>query len=175
MGHDVAMGAGAVRSDAGSREPVPDSSFERFYTGHADTLRRALYLALGDLDVALDASDEALTRAYEQWADVRTYANPAGWVYRVALNWAVSARRRSKWRDRGEVPERVATATVADVDLADALVRLTTDQRVVVVCRYFLDWSVDQTAEALAVRPGTVKSRHSRALESLHHTLEGTR
>jgi hypothetical protein len=77
-----------------------DCSFEGFYAEQADTLRRALYLALGDLDVALDASDEALTWAFAQWHQVQTYANPAGWVYRVGLNWAVSVRRRNMWRDR---------------------------------------------------------------------------
>ena len=171
MGNNAVLGAGATRPDAGAGTRS-SLSFEDFYAAQADTLRRALYLALGDLDVAVDASDEALTRAYEQWGRVRTYDNPTGWVYRVGLNWALSARRRNKWRDDREVPEHLVAAPIGDVDLADALGRLTTDQRVVVVCRYFLDWTVEQTAEALAVRPGTVKSRQSRALDSLHQTLE---
>jgi RNA polymerase sigma-70 factor (ECF subfamily) len=43
--------------------------------------------------------------------------------------------------------------------------------RGVVVCRFLLDWSVKQTAEALDIRPGTVKSRTARALESLENKL----
>jgi DNA-directed RNA polymerase specialized sigma24 family protein len=41
----------------------------------------------------------------------------------------------------------------------------------VVVLRFFYDWSVDQTADALAISPGTVKSRLSRALQDLNRRL----
>ena len=52
-------------------------------------------------------------------------------------------------------------------ELDAALAALPVEQRSVVVLRYLLDWSEFQTAEALDIAPGTVKSRLSRALDRL--------
>ena len=51
--------------------------------------------------------------------------------------------------------------------------RLSEDHRDAIVCRYVVDLSEDETAAALGVRRGTVKSRLSRALERLREELEG--
>ena len=150
-------------------------SFEGFYRRHADPIRRALCLALGDADLGTEALDEAMTRACERWDEVGTYANAAGWAYRVGLNWARSRQRRNRWRDGRPVPERGVLAVPGDPQLAAALGRLTTEHRAVVVCRYYLDWSVADTAAALDVPEGTVKSRLARALDTLHRDLEAPR
>jgi RNA polymerase sigma-70 factor (ECF subfamily) len=51
--------------------------------------------------------------------------------------------------------------------LLEAVGRLSDEHRLVVACRYFLDLSEEETASALGIRRGTVKSRLSRALERL--------
>jgi RNA polymerase sigma-70 factor, ECF subfamily len=150
-------------------------SFEDFYSRHADDLRRALCLALGDVDLGTEAADEALTRTCERWTEVAGYDNRAGWTYRVALNWARSRQRRRRWRDHRPVPDRGVVPVPGDPELATALAQLTTDHRAVVVCRFYLDWSVEETADALDIPEGTVKSRLSRALTSLQRTLEDDR
>lgn len=147
-------------------------SFEEFYRQHGDTVRRAVALALGDADLGAEATDEALTRACERWAELEASGNPGGWVYRVAINWARSHQRRYRFRDRRPVPERAWLPVPGDPDLADALSRLSDDHRAAVVCRYYLDWSVEETALALDVPAGTVKSRLARALENLKQRLE---
>ena len=53
-----------------------------------------------------------------------------------------------------------------------ALNRLSEDDRQALACRYILDLSEAETAAALGIRPGTVKSRLSRALERLRAELE---
>lgn len=148
-------------------------SFDRFYLEHHDSVARALALTLGDPALGVEAADEAMTRAYQRWSTVRTYANPPGWVYRVGLNWARSFLRRRK---RMVVTSLVADAPThdpapADPALARALAELDEKHRSVVVLRYLLDWSVEQTADALDIAPGTVKSRLHRALAALEHTL----
>jgi RNA polymerase sigma factor (sigma-70 family) len=147
-------------------------SFEEFYRLHADRLQRALGLAVGDPDLGAEAAAEAMTRACERWEQVRRYDNPTGWAYTVGLNWAISRHRRNRFRDRRAVPERSMIPVPGDADLATALDRLTTEHRAVVVCRYYLDWSVEQTAAALGLREGTVKSRLARALGSLQRHLD---
>ena len=56
-------------------------------------------------------------------------------------------------------------------ELDDSLRRLPYDQRAVVVLRYWLGLSEAEIAESLGCRPGTVKSRHSRALRILRKEL----
>jgi DNA-directed RNA polymerase specialized sigma24 family protein len=94
-------------------------------------------------------------------------------VYRVGLNYARSRVRRLTRR-----PPTVIEAlefTVADPDVGRALEALSVDHRAVVVCRLLLGWSELETAVALDTRPGTVKSRLSRALRQLEHRLQHLR
>lgn len=147
--------------------------FDRFYADHVDRLRRAIAVTLGDGDLAAEATDEAMARALERWGQVGRYANPAGWVYRVAVNYATSRRRRIKRRVlRAETPDRAEWMVDRDLELAQALGRLSDDHRAVVVLRFQLDWTIDQIAAALDVPAGTIKSRLSRALGELRRGLE---
>ena len=144
--------------------------FEAFYReGYAD-IARALTATLGDFDLAQEATDEAMVRAYVRWDKIRSYDNPGGWVYRVGLNWARSARRRLT-RVLPFHERRVVDPPATDPAHYAALRDLDISLRAVVVCRLLLDWSVDQTAAALRLKPGTVKSRLHRALAQLERTL----
>ena len=121
---------------------------------------------------AKSGADEAMARACERWSDVSGYANPTGWAYRVGLNWARSRQRRHRWRDRRPVPDVPVPAVPGDPDLTVALGRLGVDQRAVVVCRYLLDWSVDDTAAALDIPIGTAKSRLHYGLRALRSSMD---
>jgi RNA polymerase sigma factor (sigma-70 family) len=149
--------------------------FTDFYRRCWPSVARALSLALGDHDLAVEATDEAMARAYPRWDKLRRYDNPAGWVYRVGLNWARSYHRRLARRLPFARPEVTEPVQVADPEIRQALLELPHRQRTVVVCRLLLDWSVDDTATALGVRPGTVRSRLHRALQSLEASLDHLR
>ena len=112
---------------------------------------------------------------FERWNVVRTYDSPAGWTYRVGLNWARSHHRRLSRRLPFAHREAVPAVSVPDPAVRRALLALPVKQRSVVVCRLLLDWSVTDTAAALGVRPGTVQSRLHRALQSLHASLDHLR
>ncbi|WP_419914396.1 RNA polymerase sigma factor [Candidatus Poriferisodalis sp.] len=149
--------------------------FEDFYATHRDELARALGLALRDSALGAEAADEAFARACQRWGQVSAYANPQGWVFRVGLNWARSWLRRVR-RERERRPllaQPHATEDRArDVDLERALATLNDAHRAVIVARFYLDWSVAETADALGIATGTVKSRLSRGLEQLREVLE---
>ena len=155
-----------------SAETVVTPTFTAFYRGAYPDVARALIVTLGDRDLAKEAADEAMVRCYARWSTVRRYDNPAGWVYRVGLNWATSVRRRLSLRNRKPVaaPEPT-TFSATDPDVERSLRELDLDLRAVVVCRLMLDWSVDETATALGIPAGTVKSRLSRALGRLEQKL----
>lgn len=150
------------------------TSFEDFYRAEWASLVRAVSFTLGDRELARDSTDEAMARAYERWDQVAEMANPAGWTFRVAVNFARNrVRRRLIERNRpqhadGRQPDLDG---VADPAVARAVARLPLDQRAVVVLRFYLDWATDDVAAALGIAPGTVKSRLHRGLRRLETTL----
>jgi RNA polymerase sigma factor (sigma-70 family) len=150
-------------------------AFEDFYLEHRAPIARALALALGDADLAVDATDEAFTRAYERWASVRTHDRPAAWVYRVGMNWALSILRRRRRSSHRLYEPADAEAAVRDPDVHAALASLDVKHRSVIVCRYLLGWPVADIAAALGVREGTVKSRIHRATKALQTRLHHLR
>ena len=153
-------------------EPRFADSFERFYADSWQTVYRALVVGIGDGDLAREAVDEAMVRAYERWRIVSTMANREGWVYRVASNWATSRLRRRRLQLRPAPTIEVShDPDAVDPRLLDAVRKLSPRHRDVVVARYLLDMSESATAQALGVPEGTVKSRLSRALDELKEVL----
>jgi RNA polymerase sigma-70 factor (ECF subfamily) len=153
--------------------------FSDFYRAKWANLAQALTFAVGDRDLAVEVTDEAMARAYSRWRKLRTYDNPAAWVYRVGFNLAVSHHRRLArrlpWSRREAEVEAIDPMPVSDPAIRAALLDLAPPFRSVVVCRLLLDWSVAETATALGVRPATVRTRLHRALQKLHVTLEHLR
>ena len=148
--------------------PLRQKSFDDYFRVQRDRVYQAIALTLGDRDLAAEATDEAMVRTYERWRRVRTYDNPPGWTYRVALNFARSRMRRRKYQSPGAVPEQTHhDAESLDPALTAALARLPMEYRSVIVLRYFLDWSQDEIATALEIPVGTVKSRTTRGLDRL--------
>lgn len=154
-------------------EPEVVASFEGFYRTSWQQIYRAVAISVNDSDLAKEAVDEAMVRAYERWRKVSAMANPEGWVFRVALNWAMSRLRRRKLQLRFGQPAGVLhDPDVADPKLVDAVRLLPHRHRNVVVARFLLDMSEADTAEALGIPRGTVKSRLSRALSALKEVLD---
>jgi RNA polymerase sigma-70 factor (ECF subfamily) len=156
-----------------SAADTPDGgeAFAEFYRADYANIARALGYTLGSVDLGCEATDEAMARAYARWDKIRDYDSPAGWVYRVGLNWAYSVRRRMLRSFPFREHEAASEPPISDPAIAQALRDLDVKLRAVVVCRLLLDWSVEETADALRIRPGTVKSRLHRALTTLERTL----
>lgn len=151
--------------------------FTAFWHAEREALYRGLALALGDHRLAGEAVDEAMTRAWDRWSQVSGYDRPAGWVYRVALNWARSWHRKMRRRVLAD-PERLDGAsvdTVPDVDVAGLLDGLGAQDRELVVLRYFLQFTPTEIAELQGRPVGTVKSRLHRALAGLRAKVEDPR
>jgi RNA polymerase sigma-70 factor (ECF subfamily) len=151
--------------------PLAASGFESFYQEARPALARALTLALGDADVAVEAVDEAMTRAYERWSSVGALDRPEAWVYRVASNWALSIFRRRRLGVHRLYDPSVTDAPNVDPSEHAAVAALDVKHRSVVVCRHLLGWSVAETATALGINEGTVKSRLHRASTTLRAHL----
>ncbi|MBX3285622.1 MAG: RNA polymerase sigma factor [Actinobacteria bacterium] len=146
------------------------AAFEDFYEADRERLGRAVAFALGDVDLAAEAIDEAFARAFERWPAVRQ-GNPPAWVYRVAMNWALSVLRRRRRTVQPLYDPAVGAPGIGEPAVTEALAELDPKHRSVVVCRHLLGWSVAETAAALHLREGTVKSRLSRANQILQARL----
>jgi RNA polymerase sigma-70 factor (ECF subfamily) len=70
------------------------------------------------------------------------------------------------------MPDHPTEIVFADPDLDRAVKDLGMESRAVVVLRHYLDWSTDDVARALQIRPGTVKSRLHRAMQELRGKLD---
>ena len=157
---------------------VRSVDFDAFFAKHRNEIGKALAFTLGDRSLAEEAVDEAMARAFQRWKAVSQYDNAAGWVYRAGLNWGRSRQRSIFRRKRREelvsrsVLEPTTDLTGVRAELVEALEVLNLDHRAVIVLRYFCDWSVEETAAALDITSGTVKSRSSRALEKLRAELD---
>ena len=160
-----------ISIDDGAVIENPLPSFDEFYGRSRAELARALSLALGDVDLGVEAVDEAMARAYERWPTVSRLDRPEGWVYRVAMNWALSFLRRRRRSDHRLYDPGADHTAISDPDVHAALGELDVKHRTVIVCRHLLGWSVAETAAALKVREGTVKSRLHRAHRILQASL----
>lgn len=157
--------------DRGERQMSGMSDFDAFYRGRYTTLSRALILAIGDRDLAVEATDEAFTRAIERWSEVSKYDNPDGWVYRVGVNWAKTRLKKRSATPTGLLDQDSYLDDLPEPELFAAVEALPIKLRAVVVARFFLDWSVGQTAVALDIPEGTVKTRQARAIRRLKRKL----
>jgi RNA polymerase sigma factor (sigma-70 family) len=162
----------SARSGAGARaESHP--SFACFYRDSKDAVYRAVLLAARHSARAEDAVQEAFAKAYVRWDQVGGYANPVGWVVRVALNEARSAARVFR-REQPDPPELTATpaAGALDRELVRLVWRLPERQRQVIALRVLLELSTEETARALGISPGTVTAHLHRALTTLRARID---
>lgn len=158
--------AGADRRDAGP--------FEEYYARCYGDIVRTLSFTLGDMELGREAADEAMARTYARWEQIRFYDNPPGWTYRVGLNWARSVHRRLARQLPFVGRADVVEPYISDPSVAAAVRQLDVDLRAVVVCRLIADWSVNETAEVLGIKPGTVKSRLHRAVAELQSRVHAS-
>lgn len=149
------------------------ASLDAFCRAEHSRLVGTLTLYTGDRAVAHELAQEALARACAQWSAVRRMDAPGAWVHRVAINLATSAFRRRR-AERAAVTRLGGRREALDVpETSDVLAvrRAVADlpprMRTALVLRYYSDLSVDQAAEAMGCRPGTVTSLTSKALTAL--------
>jgi RNA polymerase sigma-70 factor (sigma-E family) len=153
----------------------PPETFEEFVRACSHRLfGAACLLASGDRARAEDLVAETLARVYLAWPSLR-HGDAYGYARRTLVNlhtdwWRGRLRRREVVTD--QPPDRAgagdpAGEVVRRDGVTRSLARLTRRERAVVVLRYFLDLTEQQTAAELGISVGTVKSAHARALAKL--------
>lgn len=147
-----------------------DDTFDAAFDHLRMLAYRAAYRLLGSAADSEDIAAEALIRAYSRWRQVADHAEP--WIVTVATNLALDRARKTTVA-RTHASALVTHDSTADphleerLDLQAALAALPRRQREVVALRFLADWSERDTAQALGLDVGTVKSHTSRALTRL--------
>ncbi|UAL31684.1 SigE family RNA polymerase sigma factor [Nocardioides rotundus] len=153
------------------------SAFGDFAIARSAALHRAAYLMVGDVQLAQDLVQEALTTTYVAWPRLRDPANAEAYARKVISTTAITWFRRRSWGERptDELPEPhldgLADQVARHETLWAALQQLPPRQRVAVVLRYYEDLTEAQTAAAMDCAVGTVKSQVSAALRTLRREL----
>lgn len=152
------------------------AAFDELYMRHRDGVGRAAYVVLGDAHLAQDVAQEAFLVG---WRDLHRLREPRlfrAWVTGIALNLCRRRRIRRQLVDRSLEgrPEPVARQDGSDISLMvrDAVAALPPRMRDVAVLRFYGEYSEPEIADALAIPPGTVKSRLNRARARLAEALE---
>jgi len=166
---------GTVVDDAAAVE------FHDFFERHYAELARLAHMLTGEADAADDLAADALLALWHRWDRVRAADHPVAYARGVLANLArtrirsaVRERRRVAlfWSQRGENVENPDVPAVVDVQ--EALRRLPFRKRACVVLRHAFDLSEKDTALALGISVGTVKSQTSKGMAELQRLL-GTR
>lgn len=151
---------------------VRDSaSFDEFYASTARQAVAYVYAVTGDLAEAEDAVAEAYARAWQRWARIGAYEDPAGWVRRVAYRVAVSSWRRTRNRvlahRRSGPVSPVPELNPDTVAVVEALRQIPAVQRRAIMLHYVFGLSVQEIADETDSSVSAVKQRLSRGRQAL--------
>jgi RNA polymerase sigma-70 factor (sigma-E family) len=155
--------------------PVDEAEFRQFIVPRIEPLRRTAYLLCRDWHTADDLVAITVAKLVRHWRRVRQVENADAYARRVLTRAWLDERRRP-WRRESptaDLPEPQPLpgpdgSLVADrTALLDLLTHLPPQRRAVVVLRFYCDMSVQDTAQALGISEGTVKSQASRGLAAL--------
>lgn len=160
------------------------AAYETLVRRYQDVALRTAYLVAPEADAA-DAVQDAFVKAYAALTRFRDGAPIRPWLLRIVTNEARNRRRSAVRRtslalraagvtprdETAPSPETAILAGETRGQLLAALAGLRDEEREVIGARYFLELSEAETAETLAIPPGTVKSRTARALGHLRVAL----
>jgi RNA polymerase sigma factor (sigma-70 family) len=160
-----------VRAQSGD-----EGAFASLAVAAGDRLHAVAHRILRDIDLAEDATQQALLNVWQDLPQLRDPARFDAWSYRLLVRACYAeARRTRRWAPNlrllpaDEPTAADGTGSVVDRDqLERGFRRLSIDHRAVVVLHHYLDLSLEEVAEALGVPIGTVRSR-------LHYAMRGLR
>ena len=160
----------------GRAQQGDEEAFASLAVAAGDRLHAVAHRILRDIDLAEDATQQALLAIWRDLPQLRDPARFDAWSYRLLVRacYAEASRRRRRAPnlhllpvDEPEMAEGLSTVVDRD-QLERGFRRLSIDHRAVVVLHHYLDLPLEEVAGVLGVPVGTVRSR-------LHHAMRGLR
>ena len=161
----------------GSRE-----DFDRLYATTYQRVFGTVLTLLRDRAAAEDCAQETYLRAFNAWASWKPNAPAEAWLHRIAINLAISWRRRERLREVGELLRRLGAPEQSESpdlamrsDLLRELRALPPKQAAALVLRHYHGYTNRDIAHALDIPERTVASRLIRARSQLQRRLMDAR
>ena len=153
-----------------------EEAFASIAVAAGDRLHAVAHRILRDVDLAEDATQQALLSIWRDLPQLRDPGRFDAWAYRLLVRACYAeGRKERRWTPNmrllpsHEPIEPDGTSSVVDRDqLERGFRRLSIDHRAVVVLHHYLDMPLERVAAVLGIPPGTARSR-------LHHAMRGLR
>ena len=154
-------------------------AFDVLAASAGDRLYAVAFLILRTPDLAEDAVQEALVRAWKQLPSLRDADKFDAWLYRLVVNaCAEQGRQLRRWSQ--QVRALPTDASISDHSISVAVRdqlergfdRLKPEQRAVVVLHFYSGFSASEIARLLGIPEGTARSRLHYAIEAMRAALE---
>jgi RNA polymerase sigma-70 factor (sigma-E family) len=144
-------------------------SFDDVYAAEYAGFVRLAVLLVDHQTIAEELVQDAFVGASRRWSSLD---DPVRYVRQSVVNRARSElRRRAVLRREQRLIATPDSTSDAPQEMFDAIAHLNARQRSVIVLRYWSDLSEAEIADTLGMRPGTVKSTLSRAIDRLREEI----
>ncbi|CAN5878592.1 N/A [soil metagenome] len=161
------------------------AAFRRIVLHYDGRLRALAFRLLENRDTMDDALQETYVKAFRSLNSFKGNASLGTWLYRITYNSCIDELRRrekvvpltTRAGEDLQISDPADAIGAADTraDLASAMSALPSDQRAAVMLVDAEGFSYDEASKVLAIPPGTVASRVSRARAALREALGAAR
>jgi len=166
-------------ADQTNYRPGSVEDFDRLYQAAYPKLLRTVYAVLGDHAAAEDCVQDAFVRAFRAWPRFRPEKPPEAWLHQIAINGAISYRRKLRLRQVGELVRRLGrpgnepdpVEAVISGEVVAALARLPVRESAAFVLRHYHGYNNREIALAAGVSERTVGARLAQARQRLVRDL----
>jgi RNA polymerase sigma-70 factor (ECF subfamily) len=168
------------------QEPLPTdreltvagaASFEEFFESHHRSLFGALCLVTGNRSEAEEIMQDAFVKVWERWGRVAGLEDPGAYLFRTAMNLFRNRLRRASVAARKTLAPALSADDLAAVEDREEVVRwlrpLPPRQRAALVLTVYLDYSSEEAARLLGIRPATVRALVSQGKSNVRQAMEG--
>ncbi len=148
-------------------EPQGESALEALYRAEYEPMVRLAFTLVGSNEQAEDLVQESFVEVSRRLGEIR---NPGGYLRTAVVSRCRSALRRRRIASR-HVPEHPPSISAEASELWDVLDKLTDDQRIAVVLRYWAGYRATEIAKLVDMPAATVRSHLRRGLATLRREL----
>ncbi len=162
---------------ATARAADAEASFDALLSAERRRLYGIAYSILRDHAEAEDALQDAMLKAWRSWGSVRDESARRTWLVRLCVNHCINRRRglrllgarTSAQRDDAAPPDPRFEGRLVDLDRSYR--KLSPKQRAAVFLHYHHGYSIDECAELMSCRAGSVRTHLARALTSMRKEM----
>jgi RNA polymerase sigma factor (sigma-70 family) len=163
--------------------PIParladaEARFDALLSAERRRLYGVAFSILRDHTEAEDALQDALFKAWKSWHSVRDESARPTWMLRICVNQCINRRKGLQVLSRRSSPQREAPAAPDPrfegrlVDLDRSYRKLSPRQRAAVFLHYHHGYSIDECADLMSCRAGSVRTHLARALVSMRKEM----